>query len=328
MNRCDEVVIITHAGPSVGGGHASRCFALAQGFAAEGVGVRWLVNDFAKEILIRRDVSEEAVTVVENPFGYSGHLPSEADRFSRTILFVVDSYDASPILFELIRRLAPVALVDDCRGRPVERECDILLNYNLGAENLGYEVERAELLLGPQYALLRREFWTLVPEEGGTLLLVPGASDMLNTCERFADWWREDWPAAEFILGPLSEPDVVSRVVQVANDRPNLSIVRNPADLPMRMACSRAVICTSSVTSYEAMALRKPLIVFQTAENQTRIGKEIEQRGLGKNLGAWGSWGANKLKEAIHRLPPASEQSLVNPKGALMAAKELLGLVR
>lgn len=91
MNQRSEAVIVTHAGPSVGGGHASRCLALAQGLAAHGAVVCWLVNDFAGEVLLRGGVPEEAVTVLESPFDGSGRLTSEAERFSGAALFVVDS---------------------------------------------------------------------------------------------------------------------------------------------------------------------------------------------------------------------------------------------
>ncbi len=37
--------------------------------------------------------------------------------------------------------------------------------------------------------LLRREFWSLAPEKGDAVLIIPGASDLLHTGERFAEWW-------------------------------------------------------------------------------------------------------------------------------------------
>jgi spore coat polysaccharide biosynthesis predicted glycosyltransferase SpsG len=57
-----------------------------------------------------------------------------------------------------------VVLVDDCWVRPVECECDVVLNYNLNADALGYEKGHAELLLGSEFVLLRSEFWSLTPE--------------------------------------------------------------------------------------------------------------------------------------------------------------------
>jgi spore coat polysaccharide biosynthesis predicted glycosyltransferase SpsG len=325
MNTVSEVVIITHAGRSIGGGHASRCSALAEGFASLGVAVRWLVNASAGEIVLRRGAPETSVTVMEKPFGEGADAVLAALSASRASLCIVDGYDASPSFLAELRRFAPVVLVDDCRVRPVERECDAVLNYNVNADALGYGAGHAELLLGPEFALLRSEFWTLAPGKGDAVLIIPGASDLLRTGERFVEWWGSGWPRAELVLGPLVEYSMAERLAEAVGALPNLSAVRNPPDLPARMARSRAVLCTSSVTSYEALALRKPLVVFQTAENQMGIGCEIERRGLGVNLGAWGTWGGEQLRRSLENLPP-EPVACVNPRGACAAAEALCAL--
>jgi spore coat polysaccharide biosynthesis predicted glycosyltransferase SpsG len=322
-----DVVIITHAGRSIGGGHASRCSALAEGFASFGVPVRWLVNAPAGEIVMSRGGAESFVSVIESPFDAGAdEVFSALSRF-RPSLCVVDGYDASPQFLGELRQLSPVVLVDDCRVWPVERECDVVLNYNLNAELLGYARGYAELLLGPEYCLLRSEFWSLAPEKGDGILIIPGASDLLNVGEQFAEWWRSDWPRAELVLGPLVERSTVEHLSEVVQILPNFSVIHNPPDLPARMARSRAVLCTSSVTSYEALALRKPLVVFQTAENQIGIGREIERRGLGTNLGFWRTWGAFELEKALSHISTAPGPGGVHPKGSQAAAKAILDVL-
>ena len=327
MYTVSEVVIITHAGRSIGGGHASRCSALTEGFASLGVAVRWLVNASAGEIVLRRGATEASVTVMESPFGEGADAVFAALSRSRPSLCIVDGYDATSSFLAELRRFAPVVLVDDCRVRPVERDCDVVLNYNVNADALGYGTGHAELLLGPEFALLRSEFWSLAPGKGDAVLIIPGASDLLHTGERFVEWWGSGWPRAELILGPLVERAMAERLTETADALPNLSAVRNPPDLPARMARSRAVVCTSSVTSYEALALRKPLVVFQTAENQKGIGLEIERRGLGVNLGVWGTWDGEDLRRSLENLPP-EPAVCVNPRGACAAAKAVLRAVR
>lgn len=119
------------------------------------------------------------------------------------------------------------------------------------------------------------------------------------------------------------EPLAAEQLVESARLWRNLSFLRDPPDLPERMSRAGAVLCTSSVTSYEAISLRKPLVVFQTADNQLAIGREIERRGLGLNLGRWGEWGPEELRQALENLPPAPAAA-VNPRGAKRAAAELL----
>ena len=272
---------------------------------------------------MRAGTANTSLTVIEDPFGVGARQVIDEVSARVAGLCVVDGYDATPGFLRELRGLCRLALVDDCRTRPVELECDVLLNYSLNAESPGYNRGHAELLLGPQYALLRRDFWDLSPEEGTDLLVIPGASDMLNTLPRMVEWWGSDWPPAQMVSGPLVPLSVFEALQKTAVDRCNLSLVRDPDDLPARMARARAVICTSSVTSYEALALRKPLIVFQTADNQVEGGREIERRGLGANLGEWGSWGREELMAVVQSLPSAPSPS-VCPHGARNAAAALL----
>ncbi|NLK18548.1 MAG: hypothetical protein GX310_02005, partial [Synergistaceae bacterium] len=284
-------------------------------------------NDHAVEMLAGRGIDGERITAAENPFAENVPPVDLPRAAGRPLICVVDSYEASPQFLAGLRSACKTVLIDDCRPRPVERECDILLNYNLNASSLGYESGHAGLLLGPGYALLRKSFWELAAGEGNTVLIIPGASDLLNTGRQFTDWWKADWPKAEIVLGPLVSPSLAEEIAARSRKLKNFSAVRDPADLPERLAKSRAVICTSSVTSYEALSLRKPLAVFQTADNQLEIGREIEKRGLGVNLGPWGRWGVPELRGFLENLPPPPKQA-VNPGGALKAAEELLKRAR
>lgn len=109
---------------------------------------------------------------------------------------------------------------------------------------------------------------------------------------------------------------MAERLAEAAGALPNLSTELNPPDLPARMARSRAVLSTSSLTSYEVPALWKPLAVFRRAEIQTGIGLEIGRRGLGLNLGAWGTWNGEKLRRSLENLPP-EPAACVNPRGGV-----------
>lgn len=323
-----RILFITHGSSTIGGGHISRCFALAEAFEELGVSVFWLVNQKGGALLREKGVSTDSIDEVEDPFSSPlSIIILVVERFSPS-LCLVDSYAHSPDLIAVLRRICPLALIDDDRSRPLEEECDVLLNYNLGAEKIGYRPGKAELLLGPRYALLRREFRNVAPEEGESILIIPGASDPLNTGEAFLQWWKEEWPPAELVLGPLVKREQVDFFTSAAKRINNFTVLFNPPNLPILMARAKAVICTSSVTSYEALALGKPLAVFQIADNQIPIGKEISLQKQGKNLGFWGTWGQPELEEALSF--PSSEQQkrAVNARGAIEAAAAMLIILR
>jgi len=318
-----KVLILTSGGKQIGGGHIGRCSVLAEELAGFGVSVYWLVNHEAVPALLKKGLSEKTIFSMENPFGVSQAKAIEEIEKNRPDLCVIDSYDAGEEFVRKTRSLSPVLIIDDNRPRPLEEECDILLNYNLGADDLGYSGKEAELLLGPEYTLLRKNFTKLAPVKGDKVLVVPGASDMNNVGETFAGWWQPRWPGGELVLGPLAGEEQYQKVLSSAATQKNLSVLRDPPDLPERMAKAGFVICTSSVTSYEALSLRKPMAVFQVAENQNRIGEEIQRQGLGVNLGQWGSFGPREL-EGLFRNPPPPPPRAVNPGGAARAANEII----
>lgn len=318
-----KVFFLTSGGKQIGGGHIGRCSVLAEELADFGVSVSWLVNHEAVPALLKKGFSERTIFSIENPFGESQKKAIEAIEETRPDLCVIDSYDAGEEFVRKTRSLSPVLIIDDNRTRPLEEECDILLNYNLGADGIGYSGKGAELLLGPEYTLLRKSFAELVPVNGGTVLVVPGASDMNNVGEAFAGWWQPGWPSGELVLGPLVGEEQFLRTSSVVLDKGNISVLRDPPDLPERMAKAGLVICTSSVTSYEALSLRKPMAVFQVAENQNRIGEEIQRQGLGVNLGKWGSFGPREL-EILFRNPTPEPPQAVNPGGAAKTADEII----
>jgi len=323
-----SITIISHGSTLIGGGHLNRCFALSEGFASFGYHANWLVNDAAVSFLRQKGVQNDSVFSLEDLFSETSfeQVLSLLEDICPS-LCVIDSYAASPSLNKTLRRRYATVIIDDFRPRPLEEECDILLNYNLGAESLGYSQKSSKLLLGPQFTLLRKNFWNLKIVPGERILIIPGAGDSKNTAESFARWWGKDWPSAELILGPFVEKEKVRTLSDIVQDKPNFSVTHNPPDLTQRMASARSIICTSSVTAYEALALRKPLVVFHVAENQIKLGEEIEKQGLGTNLGTWNAFGPEELNKAFSQIKPFPP-SVVNPFGAKAAAEKIIEWIK
>ncbi len=237
-------------------------------------------------------------------------------------LVIVDSY--LPTYDDLARlaTTAPLCIIDDSRREPVERLATILVNYNFGAAEIGYEDVPEISLLGPQFALIRHEIRDVEPYDGGYVLLAAGGADVQAATPAIIDVWNDCLPPLIAVLGPLCAGSVADSSSRCAERKKNVRILRNPPEFAKVLSGASVVVCTSSVTCYEALALRKPVVVFQVAENQKRIGDVIGKRRYGINLGSWGTFPPSDILRALARptLPPAG---CVNLRGAQRAADTL-----
>jgi spore coat polysaccharide biosynthesis predicted glycosyltransferase SpsG len=183
-------------------------------------------------------------------------------------------------------------------------------------------------LLGPGYALLRREFWTLTPEERDYVLFSPGAADVAGAAQDIARWWDASWPALVIVLGPLVSERNRSAVGEISSGRENIKILHNPSDFPLVLSRARLVICTASVTAYEALAMEKRSALFYVADNQKYLGGYLRKIGAAYDLGGWNLMDRDKLERALDFEPDRSRiNGLVRKDGACVCARSALRLL-
>lgn len=323
-----KIVFFTHSGQIIGGGHLSRCKALASALERVGASIRWVINPEARQSL---QGSLDEVHSLENPFSTEpGGVAALESFMDSASLVIVDSYNATASWLESMAIRHPLLVIDDFRDRPVELKATGLLNYNLNAERIPYEKIPGQLrLLGPHYALLRPEVGQLAERIGGDpevvedyIFFVAGASDTVHATIKIISWWKEDWPPLVAILGPLVSKDYLSSCQTVAQNRANVTVLQAPAEFLKLMNRAKRVICTSSVTAYEALALRKNIAVFQVAQNQVGIALESTGQNLATNMGFWGTFGPEEVERFLYS-PVLLPSQVVNPKGADAAAEIL-----
>lgn len=321
-----EILILTHGGPGIGGGHLSRCRALAEALAEEGCSLAWCVNQAGACTLSAGPAGKGERYILEDPFSPE-QLPDVRDLARKADLVIVDSYSPDLHYLKQLKAEAPLMVIDDFGDRPVEEPCDLLLNYNLNAGEIPYEEMPGQpRLLGPRWVLLRPEVGQALPVKGHYVFFVAGATDLLGVTEDLVRFWEPDWPALKAVLGPMVPGDLVKRCRELAKAKSNVELLHAPGDFLDRMAAAGKVICTSSVTAYEALALKKDLAVFQVADNQVGIGRAIQGQGYGNDLGWWG----NSMKDRIAaflKTPPAVPADAVNPGGAKETARYLIRML-
>ncbi len=163
------LVIRADASGSVGTGHVMRCLALAQAWQGHGGRTIWIGHCPIEALRRRIRAADAAFEPLEHPHPHPADVAATRASLSRIaresdtfeiVWLVLDGMHFDPAYQDAVRPAeGRMLLIDDLAAWP-QYHADLLLNQNLGAERKQYLCdEHASLLLGPRYALLRREFF-------------------------------------------------------------------------------------------------------------------------------------------------------------------------
>lgn len=311
------VTFITHAGKNIGGGHLSRCYALSQAFVEYGIECNWILNNESVGSPLAKGLKK--VNFFENPF--------QVNRLSNIRhgdLVVVDSYIPNECFYKEISKLSKLVVIDDCADRNLEAHAFALINYSLSAHATQYSSPSCQYILGPHYALLRKEFWDLQSQDGSDVLFVAGSSDVANATSDIVEWWRPDWPRLVAVIGAFAPSVQIYAAKAAAMGKKNVEILLSPENFLTLVAKAGTVVCTASVTAYEALALNKRLVVFDVAQNQLEIGESIRDFSAGIYLGTWNGVDPDAIDAALHVMRNHEFiKNQVNPRGSLSCAELL-----
>lgn len=221
---------------------------------------------------------------------------------------IVDHYGLDARWESAVRPCAGHTLViDDLADR--NHDCDVLLDQNvLSPERSPYanRVPRdCRLLLGPKYALLRREFRRLRDSSIAArrslrrLLILMGGMDAGNETEKAIR-------AVARIPGRPFEVDVVVggahpaiASVRAASARSGYRCHVQSADVAALMASADLAIGGCGTTSWERCCLGLPAITMTLAANQEPIAQALARRGAILHLGKASEVDEGTLMQAI-----------------------------
>jgi len=313
-----KVCFITHAGADIGGGHLSRCYALSQALGSLGAGVSWFLNSESKKLAARFGLKD--VFFSDNPFKDENlNIPICTD------ITIVDSYEPGEAFFARLAGSRKLAVIADFGSVPSERYTSCLINYSFNAAQGMYNsLPPCRYLLGPSYALLRRDYWDISPSDGGYVLFAPGAADIADTVSAVIKWWRPNWPRLIAVQGALTPQSARLPAEEIASGKNNVFVKRDPDDFVLLAAGASLVICTASVTAYEALAMRKRVALFTVADNQEPTAEYLRGRNAAYVMGPWESVCPEMLENALSFEPDKNAlHNLVNPRGAVDCAKQI-----
>ena len=332
-----NVIIRADASTSIGSGHVMRCLTLAHRLKKE---------KNAKVVFVMRVLPGNLIDMVEkqgfevlklspanqkyslNGYGLWLTVPMEVDAQQTIELLqyylqehscevvdrlIVDSYALDEQWEQVLRPYCKeIMVIDDLSNR--RHECDILLDQNFylnkDVRYVGLVPEHCKMLLGPEHALLREEFYEakkhLRKRDGNikNILVFYGGSDLTNETEKaikaLVQLHDEGYNFTADVITGVSN----SRREKIKNlcskyqflryycQISNMAEFMNKADLMLGAGGS---------TTWERLYMELPALVTAVAENQIQGCRDCSQAGIIEYLGINEDVRVDTILEALHK---------------------------
>jgi UDP-2,4-diacetamido-2,4,6-trideoxy-beta-L-altropyranose hydrolase len=281
---------------TMGTGHVMRCIALAQALQEAGGRAVFALADSTAGIQARlAGESCEALAV-------SGVAGSEDDAAQTIALvrekqadwIVVDGYQFGEEYQRALKTAGFKVLFLDDYGHSSHYWADLVLNQNAQA-NASLYAERessTQLLLGPDYCLLRREFaaWRGWKREiapvGSKVLVTMGGSDPDNCTATVIEAMGSKSRVDVTVVAGGSNPHFDSLQRLTAQGGGRFRLLQSVANMPELMAWSDLAVSGAGSTCWEMCLLQLPMVLIDLADNQKPIARALEQLGAAIHLGA------------------------------------------
>lgn len=256
---------------------------------------------------------------------------------------VLDGYHFSGEYQRLLKQAGLSLLCIDDYGHAGDYCADIVLNQNLTATGLFYNKREAytKLLLGPQYILLRREFFSwrkwkrIIHPASCKVLVTLGGSDPANVTLRVIRALKQTQMLdiqAMIVIGAVNRNHNLI-VKEIGTKNGSLKLVTDTAKMPEFMAWSDIAISAGGSTCWEFAFMGLPALILVTTDNQKDNAEKLNDRGVAINLGAHSKVSAEDisvvlsslLQDALHRKEMSRKgRKLVDGYGASRVVQELL----
>ena len=322
------ILIRADATVEIGTGHVMRCLALAQAWQDAGGDAVFAMAESTATIRERLAAEKIAVHEIGSPAGSAldAACTAELARSCGADWVVLDGYRLDAAYQSRIKQSGAKLLWIDDNGHASHYFADVVVNQNVHAREHVYRNREpyGRLLLGPQYAMLRREFsawrgWKREVKERGTRVLITmGGSDPGNATVAAVDALRlMDLENLDVVVAIGGSNPHAESIKRAAEEFPGaIRVLRNPANMPELMAWADIAISAAGATCWEMCMLGLPAVLIDVAENQRQIAEQLSRLGIAVHAGSADVVSTAGLAAEISRLLGSSEcRAAMSSKG-------------
>ncbi|MBL8800131.1 MAG: UDP-2,4-diacetamido-2,4,6-trideoxy-beta-L-altropyranose hydrolase [Planctomycetia bacterium] len=327
MSRDGKALLLrADASTRIGTGHVMRCLALAQAWQNAG-GQALLACCETPDALTARWRAEgmQVLSIAGEPGSVlDARETCKLARDAGAAWVVLDGYQFPPAFQGIIKDAGLSLLCVDDLGAAAPYQADLILNQNLHANEALYR-ERplaTQLLLGPRFALLRREFqpwrdWVRPAAVGARRLLVTlGGSDPDNCTTAILRGLRQadlaGW-LVQVVLGP-GNPHRAAVMDEAGRCPFTIQVLEHVREMPALMRHADAAIAACGSTCWELLFFNLPTAALVIADNQLPSASRLTAQRLMKVVSIKSPLLASALRDFLAGLPSWFRETLERPR--------------
>jgi UDP-2,4-diacetamido-2,4,6-trideoxy-beta-L-altropyranose hydrolase len=293
-----RILIRADAGPAIGVGHVMRCFALAQVAATKGPVSLATASSLPGGLAERLRRDAVVLHEIDEPPGSPADARATGDLAGRlgADWIVVDGYPFGPSYVGALRRAGTRVLQFDDDAAAPTFAADIILNQNChatAADYTGRVSGRAQVLAGPRFAQIRREFmawrgWVrAIAPIGRRVLVTLGGADPAGLTARIVEALAPLGGDLEVtVLAGSANPKREAIERQAAVSGGSLRIEGSTDSMASLMAWADVALMAGGATCWEAAFMGLPALASILVDHQRAVVEAVAARGVCENLGA------------------------------------------
>ena len=320
-----------------------RCMALAQALHRAGFDATFI--SVCESNSLHQRLLDEGFQVISlkrsHPDPADWQATEKVLRSHPDCFVVLDGYIFDSFYQRSIKEAGYRLLVIDDMAHLDRYCCDILLNQNINAERLDYITDKDVcLLLGPNYAILRKEFLDRsslkrrIPHIARRLLVTLGGEDSDNQTLKVIQAIQNvkiDGFEARVVVGPANS-HLEKLQTECQKSLIPIVLIHNVQNMAELMASADMALSAGGSTCWELAFMGLPTLIITLADNQRSVAEGLEEAGAALNLGWYKQISQPEIRKALEKLAAGAKEraemasrgrALVDGKGTNRLLREI-----